>query len=979
MRMHRLAGIAFLAVWVSVHPVSGQDAASRPTATPGQTALLPRPVLEPLAGDGMQVTVHRLANGLTVYLSPNHERPRITAWIGVRAGGKQDPEDSTGMAHYLEHMLFKGTRRLGTLDFEKEKEHLDKITELYEKLFSVQEPEERKKIYKEIDAESLQAGRYEVLNEIDKLYKSVGFSDLNAFTDWETTVYIADIPANRLELWARVESERFKTPVFRAFQPELETVYEEKNRSMDNAERILNEALESKVYKNHPYGQRTILGSIEHLKNPSLAKMYAFFDAYYRPNNMAAVLAGDFEPKEVLPLLEKYFGALEPKDMPAAGAWPLPPPGGVERAEVRYEAEEKVVIAWPTVAAGHPDADVLRVMDMLVDNAAAGILNLYLNQDQKVKSSGSYPEMRNDAGAWVMWANPKEGQTLEEAEALLLEVAAKLKAGDFADEDIKAVVTNFEVNDKKRLESNESRAQLLMDSFVSFEEWPYTAAHLERLRAVTKEEVLRAAAKYLGDNRVVAYRRKGKPEVPSIAKPEFTTLDIDPARESELFKEIVNMPAVPIEPKWLKKGLDYQVEEMAWGKLYAVKNPMNDLFSLDFDFERGRKHERNLCAAFSLLNLSGAGAMSAEDFKKALYRLGSSMSAGCGEVSSSVHLEGLDAHLEETLELMRQRFESPNVASGALEKLIQVQIGEHKDNKADVRYIRRALGEWAQRGKKSGVLSELSDAELRALKEEDLKSLIRDVWNWRRRAGYVGARGTDAAAGLLKGDGRKYLETPAHEPMRYEKPQKDNVIFVHRDMVQSLVGLFAADEIFKAENQVDYRFYSSYMGGDMSSVIWQEIRESRALAYSAGGGYSEGEYEPDENKVAAGLGCQADKTLEATGLLAQLIKKLPPSSERFQATKKSIEQRYRAEPIEFRSIPGTVIAWEKWGLAADPRPKNMQKAVNYALPQLQDFARRFENQPLTIYILGNRERVGLDGLKTLGEFREIPVDELFPY
>ena len=226
--------------------------AARAELAPKVPALVPKP----LADDLFKTTVHRLENGLTVYLSPSHEKPRVSAWIAFRVGGKHDPSDSTGMAHYLEHMLFKGSRRMGTLDYEKEKVHLDRILELYEKLFETKDPEERKKVYAEIDAENVKAYDYAIPQEFGNVYDELGFGGLNAFTGPEYVTYICDFPANRAETWAKVEADRFARPVFRLFQTEIETVYEEKNMSMDRPWTVINEAMGKAVYKEHPYGQQ---------------------------------------------------------------------------------------------------------------------------------------------------------------------------------------------------------------------------------------------------------------------------------------------------------------------------------------------------------------------------------------------------------------------------------------------------------------------------------------------------------------------------------------------------------------------------------------------------------------------------------------------------------------------------------------------------------------------------------------------------
>lgn len=955
-----------------------------PTASVRQKATakfenLPEPMETPLPGDPMRTTIHRLSNGLTVYLSPNRELPRISAWIAVRAGSKNDPAESTGLAHYLEHMNFKGSTALGTTDYEKEKPHLDRITALYEEHFKATDPKERERIYKEIDKENIAASKYEVPNELDKVYKRLGFHGVNAFTSNEETVYVVDMPENRVEAWATLESERFAHPVFRLFQNELEIVYEEKNRGMDNPEEPFYEALNKQLYKQHPYGTQTTIGTIEHLKNPSLKNMYGFFNAYYHPNNMAVALSGDFDRKELLALLEKRFGSWKPAPPPKPKTWPLPKPKGREFVELKYEAEEKVAIAWPTVPRGHPDADALTVMDMLVDNAAAGLINLDLVQAQKVKAAGSGPSFYNDAGDWGVYAVTKKDQPLEEAEKLLMGEVDKLKAGSFSEEDMKAVITAFEVSEKAKLESNEARVAQMVDSFVHYEPWPVTAGRLERLRRVTKADVVRAAGRYLGEDRVVVYRRNGKPEIPNIPKPGFTKIELDPSRESEFARRTLALPAAPIEPHWLVKDRDYTISELPSGRLYATRNPFNDLFSLSWSFERGRRQDRNLCAALDLLELSGAGDLTADQLKKKLFGLGSTISYGCSDRDASVSITGLNENLWTTLRLMNQRFLHPNIEADMLKRMVEVQIGAHADAKKDPEAIYGALGAFATEGKDSPVLSELSDKELQALKEDELRRLMAAFMDYKRRTLYVGNREPGELAKLLAEPDRRYKDSPARAPIRYQTPDKPVLYFTHRDMVQAQVGLFAQDGVLDLDSILDYSFYSNYMGGGMNSVIFQEVREARSLAYGAWGGYSFGGHKGDDNMIYGGLACQADKTAEAASLLRDLLKSPPWSEQRFIDASKSIEENYRTNPVRFRSIPGSLMSWEDQGIeGGDPRPKRFEKALRYKLDDLKAFAQRMKAKTLSLYVLGARDRMSPE-VKALGNFEEKTLEQIFPY
>ncbi len=954
-------------------------AAAKPKASSALAPSVPAVQETPRADDPMEVSIHRLANGLTVYLSPNQGAPRVSARIVVRAGSKNDPADSTGMAHYLEHMLFKGTARLGTLDYEKERPYLERIRALYEDLFKTSDEAGRAKIYKAIDAANIAASAVAVPNEFDRFYRSIGAEGLNAYTSDEQTVYVVSVPANRLEAWATMEAERFKSPVFRLFQTEIETVYEEKNRSMDNAERVIGDEVENRLYKKHPYGQQPTLGSIEHLKNPSLEKMYTFYDRWYAPNNMAIALSGDFDRAKTLELIRKHFSSWTARALPELPKWELPQPKGPEKYEVKYEAEQKVELAWLTAPNSSPDADALQVMDMIVDNSAAGLFNLRLNQAQKVKASGSYPSLRNDAGAWHVWALPKKGQTIEEAETLLLEAVAALKAGDFSAEDIAAVIVDFEMSEKGRLESNDARVGLMAGSFISIEPWERAVGSLDRIRKVTKADIVRVANKYLGQDRVVVYRRDAKPEIPKISKPSFTYVPIDPSRESAFMKEILAIPAPPLEPKWLVSGRDYLITPIEGGRLYSTKNPYNDLFSLSFYFERGSRAKRELCAAVDLLDLSGAGPWSADEFKKKLYALGTTLSYGCGEQNTTINLSGLDRNLWASLELMAQRFDWPNVEAGTLEKLVSVKLGSREDEKKNPGAVHYALGQLTARGSESSVLKRLSNPELKALSETRLKGLIRDFMNYPARVAYIGNRAPREIGKLLE-TGRRPRPVAPRVPLKLLRPAAPRVLFTHRDMVQAQVGLYAANETFDPQRVPEYQFYSDYMGGDMSSVIFQEVRESRALAYSASGGHTGVAYKGDDTQLWGRLGCQADKTPEATKLMIRLFQDFPASDKRFRETAKAIEESYRTSPVLFRGIPATVIGWEDQGLSGgDPGPKRYERSRSMTLAELQSFAARFKTKPLSVWILGHRDRVGVDQLKALGDFEEKPLTALFPY
>ena len=321
----------------------------------------------PNPNDPMDVHIYRLDNRLTVYLTENRQKPRFYSEIAVRAGSKHDPANATGLAHYLEHLLFKGNRQFGTLDYAKEQPYLDQIEALYEQHFSEEDAGKRKEIYAEINRVAQEAAAYAIPNEFDKLYNAMGQSHLNAHTWHEETVYKVGLPANRLRQWAAMESARFVDPVFRLFHTELETVYEEKNRSIDNKGRVISEAVNNLLFKNHPYGQQMTIGEVEHLKRPSLLRIRDYYDTYYVPNNMAISISGAIDIEEAVKIIDEHFGSWKRKDLPEAQVWEEAPLDGVERVSVNYKAEEYAELAFRTAPRGHRDQEALMLVDFILE------------------------------------------------------------------------------------------------------------------------------------------------------------------------------------------------------------------------------------------------------------------------------------------------------------------------------------------------------------------------------------------------------------------------------------------------------------------------------------------------------------------------------------------------------------------------------------------------------------------------------------
>ncbi len=919
----------------------------------------------------MEVRIHQLGNGLTVYLTKNDQEPRVYTEIAVRAGSKHDPADNTGLAHYLEHLLFKGSQSFGTLDYDKERPHLETIEALYEERFKQTDPAEREATYAKISAESVKAGEYAIANELDRFYQAIGGRHVNAHTSDEETVYKVGVPKNRLEQWARLEAERFRAPVWRLFQPELEVVYEEKNRSIDSKQRKIMEAVDALLYPVHPYGQQPTIGTVAHLKNPSLKTITAYYNKHYVPGNMAVFMSGDMDIDKTIALLERTLGAWPARPVPPQPTWVEKPHKGVKRVSVKYPGEEFLLIAFPTASNSSKNAEALKLVDMILDNSTAGLINLNLNQTQKVRAAGSFPRLRNDEGAQYLWGVPKEGQSLKEAEDLLLAQLNRIKAGDFDGSLLPAIVADYKSSRAHSLESNKARVSMMRSSWLQFQSWPHAQAEIARMSKLTKEDVVRVANQYFGDAYVVGYREDGKHEVPSIQKPKIAPIKIDPTRQSNFMAELMAHTVAPIAPKYIEAGRDYVVETVAPGAdLYHVTNPVNDLFSLSLRIDVGLAQRPALEFAARLLRKSGAGDLSPAALNKAWYSLGTTFRIQVGRDETTLDISGLGENFEESVRILMDLIKRPVMEQKTLDRAVNIAAGEREDGRKDQKTIIRALQQYSQHGAKSRYLTRLPIADARKLKVAELSALIGGLLDYNHRISYVGKATPAAVRDLLAGhrQGSAALKAPpVRVAERVATPEKTEIRFVHKEMAQALVRIDFTDGRFDEADGAMADLFNSYFGSGMNSIVFQELRESRALAYTARARYYMGRRADDDNLLTSQLGTQADKTSGAIEVLLSLMDKLPESANRFKAARDARITGYRTGRIQFRRITSDVWRWLGRGLKPDPRKARYEATQSATLKDLLAFHKaHIANRPKLISIVGDKTRIDMEALGKLG-------------
>ena len=940
-------------------------------------------IQQPAANDPMQVHIYELDNGLQVYLTANREEPRFYAEIIVRAGSKHDPQNATGIAHYLEHMLFKGSRQLGTLDFKAEKEHLDHIEALYEEHFSETDPERRIALYTQINEANQRAAQYAIPNELDRLYTAMGERALNAHTWLEETVYKVDLPSNRLAHWAKVEAERFHQPVFRLFQTELETVYEEKNRSMDNKDRVIRKAVQQQLYKKHPY-RNTTLGSVEHLKNPSLARMYEYYYTYYVPNNMAIAISGDIDIEETIALIDQEFSLWQKKKLPKSNKWKEPKIKKVERVEVTFPGEEYVLLAFRTAARTHKDAEALSVLDMILDNSTAGLINLNINQQQLARSAGSYPWKHNDYGAQYLWGIPKQDQDLAEVEALLLEQIEQIKNGQFDESIIPAIVTDFKKSYKQRLEGNGPRVSLMRDSYLAFEKWEHAVGTLDRMAKLRKKDIVKVAKKYFKDGYVAGYRRDGQIDIPSIDKPPIDKIDIDPSRQSAFFSDVMALDFEEIEPDYVVPGKDYT--ELAYRSdvsLYHAQNPLNDLFSFSISIDVGSLTDSRLPIARELLDKAGTPRLSAEALKQKWYALGTDFSLSVGDQRTTISISGLDENFAASLALLGELMRQPTTDAATLDELKNIILTKRADAQKDPRTIHQALYRYHRLGDQSYYRRVLSNEEVMTLELAELTNLLRDLLDYEQTLSYTGTLSVEELKSALDAEytlPEALTAVPERQVLANNQPAETQIYFFDKETAQAQVRIEFGGISYSAYLEPPAELFNDYFYGGMAGIVFQEIREARALAYSVGALYIHGSEKNDYNLMIGAMGTQADKTPEAVGALVGLMDDMPVSQERFAAAQASVLNKYRTERLGFRQVLGSVRSWERKGVPIDPRPWRFEQIQNAQLEQVLEFHREhIASKPKLISITGDKNKIDMEALGQHGKIIEVGIDEVFAF
>ena len=939
---------------------------------------------ESVSNDPTGLRLYTLDNGLKVYLSQNNNEPKIQTFIAVRAGSVYDPSDNTGLAHYLEHMVFKGTDEIGTQNWTEEQQLISAISDMYEQHKLAADEDTKKKIYMQIDSLSLEASKLSIANEYDKMVSSLGAEGTNAWTWHEETVYTNKIPANELDKWLHLESERFSQLVLRLFHTELEAVYEEFNRGQDSDGWQIQATLNAALFPKHPYGQQTTIGTSEHLKNPSMKAIHDYFNSYYVPNNMAMVLVGDFEFEETIIKVNDAFGKFGAKavthpERPQEDALTAP----VEQ-EIYGPETERLFMAFRTDGIGSEMEKYVILTDYILANSTAGLIDLNLNQRQKVQRASSYTTFLNDYGSHTLYGYPKSGQSLDEVKQLLLEQLELIKKGEFDEWMIAAVANDLKLSQIRQFENASAVANAYVNAFVHFQNWEDRVKHIENIRNVTKQELVDFANKFYGDNYVAVYKRQGenKNQV-KVENPGITPIALNRDKKSPFLVNFNEMGTPDLKPKFVDYDKAIKRKTLKNGLEFSfVENPTNDLAELYILFDMGKDHDKKLGLAVQYLEYLGTDSESAEDLKKEFYKLGINYGVNSGDDRSSIYVSGLRENIDKGLELLENLWVNAVADQEAYDKLVlKIAKGreEGKANKGNIMW--NGLMSYGKYGENSRLRDIFTIEELKAIDPSELVEIVKDLKNYKHRFFYYGKEEQEGIAALeskhlVSGELKDYPEKKVYTP----KEMDNNVYFVDYDMVQSEMLFLAKGDTFDAEKMAVASLFNTYFGSGLSSIVFQEIRESKSLAYSAFSFYQNASKVNDPNYVYAYVGTQSNKMSQAMDAMMELMDNMPEAEENFKAAKESTLKQLAADRINKTNIFWSYQSLKDRGLSEDNRDEIYAAIQQMTMQDLSDFfTENIKGSTYDLMVIGNKNDVDIEAMKRFGKLQELDLDYLFNY
>ncbi|MDR0419246.1 MAG: insulinase family protein [Prevotellaceae bacterium] len=934
----------------------------------------------PLTANAQGLKAFKLPNGLSVFVWEDSTKAEVFGMVTARVGSRDEPEEYTGLAHYLEHVMFKGTQKIGALDWAKEKPVYDSIIAMYDEMAGEKDPAGKKEISKEINRLTIEASKVGAMNEFSSLTQSIGGINLNAFTSYDMTSYHNSFPPNEIYKWLDLNSERFINPVFRAFQPELETVYEEYNMYQDMQQTQVRKILLSNMFGDHPYA-REVIGLGEHLKNPRLSQLIKFYDDWYVPENMALILVGNVKVNEILPTMREKFGRLERRAVPQRKEYVDAPFKGRKEVSASISRLPQLMLAYQGIPGGYEELITLDVCVAILSNESrTGLLDKIAIKGDVIAAYAETFALK-DAGRILVGAvpyydvNQHRFESLKSTEKMLLAEIKKLQQGEFEESLVESIKGDKIRQYDLEMESSREVASKLMNVFVFESDLSLVLSYKDIVASITPEQIKEVAQKYLGENYIAVQVKSGKPKKgKKIDKPDYDPIESPRNAKSDYATLFDYMPVKRDAPVFANMD-EVEVKQINdRSKLFYTKNPENDVFTLMLKYGIGKEKMPKLELATQLMENAGVmGQFEAEELKKFFSALSTSCRYYVDDSYLYIVMEGFETYLKESCNLLTRQILLPKLDDKQLDNLKGQVYQMRMTEKDDAETLSDAMLEYLLYGEESEYVSRMSMSNIINLNVSNLTGEIQRATNYEAEIHYVGSLPLDTVYDILsKNLPLKSGELESTSPeVKPTVEIKENVIYFlpNRDAKQSSIYFYIEGDNYGKDIDVCSNAFNQYFGGGFNGLVLQEVREYRSMAYTAVGGVRNPPIPNKKSGFLGYVGTQADNTAKAVDVFMGLLVDMPEYPERMDNIKNYLrETAYMSRP-EFRNASNVYQSWRLRGYEQAPAKENIEKIEQLTFEDIKSYyEKHIKGRKIAIGIVGDPKHVDL---KSLGKYGKI--------
>jgi predicted Zn-dependent peptidase len=738
------------------------------------------------------------------------------------------------------------------------------------------------------------------------------------------------------------------------------------------------------LYKNHPYGTQTVIGTAEHIKNPSLNNMRKMYDTYYVANNMALVITGNFNSKEVIPMIEKYFGTWKQGKVPQYPVFDEAPFNGVELVQERITPVKIGMMGFRTVKTNHEDEAALTVCQALLSNSSStGYLDK-LSLDGQLLEVMCFNDIRNDHGALMVLYVPKiVGQSLKKAEKLVYDEILKLQTGEIDPVFLEAVKLNLIKEHQQSLENSQERAFLIAQLFTSGKTWEETLDYPNQIAAITSDDIKKASAKYFDTNYLSFQSKMGFPKKDKLEKPGFDpVIPINTEAKSKFAQKFEDMPEQKSEPEFINFEKDLSIIENANGvKIYHVNNSVNDIFNISLRFKTGKINDKRYEQLAEYMQLIGTKEYKLDEFNNKLQQYGCSFYVSADDNYFVIDINGFDKYFKESVSLVLSLLKSPAADDSKLKNINQNAAFLRKFESSSPDELSEALFKYGVYGYNSPYLRRATQKDVGALKSEDLLALLESTLHENFSVHYSGTLGKKEIAVFFDDNFKQSKnESAAKFPVilpRTEYTENTIILLDDPKSLQSRIYFYVQGGENNPKERAAAAAFNQYFGTGMSALVFQEIREFRSMAYSAYAVYRNGFVQTEKGYLQAFVGTQSDKTIDAISVMDSLIRYMPQKENRMPDIKSALIQSVNSTKPEWRELSETVETWQIQGYKEDPRKVQFEVFSGIDFSNIMSFYKaNISGKPMLITIVGNKKQIDMEKLAKYGKIIEVDKKQI---